>query len=165
MSIFSVSLSDDPYYCGLSARVPNFVKSSNNRTKGPPKETRESVRGFAGVSPFNNNNNNSNSNSNNNNNHGTHYSSYQPPLWHTRSYESGMGKSDSRETASSLPSIPNSPVSYFLLKMELKFVFFFPLPDSDHIESPYNHIYGRLPVPTRSYIPQAPRTMFVGEWD
>lgn len=110
---------DDPYYCGLSARVPNFVKSSNNRTKGPSKDTRESVRGFSGISPYNNNNNH--------NNHGGHYTSYPPPLWHTRSYESGM--------------------------------------DSDHIESPYNHIYGRLPVPTRSYIPQAPRTMFVGEWD
>ncbi|EEB17140.1 conserved hypothetical protein [Pediculus humanus corporis] len=114
---------DDPYYCGLSARVPNFVKLSANRTKPLPKETRESVRGYPmpsyGVPP-----------------HpppphphpGPHYMSYQqPPLWHTRSYESGM--------------------------------------DSDHLESPYNHIYGRLPVPTRSYIPQAPRTMFVGEWD
>lgn len=36
--------------------------------------------------------------------------------------------------------------------------------DSDMIESPYNHIYGRIPLPTRGYIP-APRTMYIGEWD
>lgn len=32
------------------------------------------------------------------------------------------------------------------------------------IESPYNHIYGRLPLPTRGYIPQQ-RAMYIGEWD
>jgi hypothetical protein len=37
--------------------------------------------------------------------------------------------------------------------------------DSEALESPYNHIYGRLPIPTRGYIPPTPRTMFVGEWD
>ena len=43
---FSFLFLDDPYYCGLSARVPNFVKLSANRTKPLPKETRESVRGY-----------------------------------------------------------------------------------------------------------------------
>lgn len=37
--------------------------------------------------------------------------------------------------------------------------------DSEHLDSPYNHIYGRLPIPTRGYIPPAPRTMYIGEWD
>lgn len=37
--------------------------------------------------------------------------------------------------------------------------------DSDAVESPYNQIYGRLPIPTRNYIPAQPRTMYVGEWD
>lgn len=32
------------------------------------------------------------------------------------------------------------------------------------VESPYNHIYGRIPLPTRGYIP-TPRTMYIGEWD
>lgn len=36
--------------------------------------------------------------------------------------------------------------------------------DADLIESPYNHIYGRLPLPTRGYIP-TPRSMYIGEWD
>lgn len=38
------------------------------------------------------------------------------------------------------------------------------LPDSDLVESPYNQLYGRVPLPTRGYIP-APRTMYIGEWD
>lgn len=29
----TISFSDDPYYCGLRARVPNFVKSSKNKPK------------------------------------------------------------------------------------------------------------------------------------
>lgn len=37
------------------------------------------------------------------------------------------------------------------------------LADTEFVESPYNHIYGRLPLPTH-YIPSTPR-MYVGEWD
>uniref|UniRef100_A0A1B0GI17 Uncharacterized protein n=1 Tax=Lutzomyia longipalpis TaxID=7200 RepID=A0A1B0GI17_LUTLO len=38
-------------------------------------------------------------------------------------------------------------------------------PHSELVESPYNHIYGRIPLPTRGYIPPPPRTMYIGEWD
>ncbi|GAB0088481.1 hypothetical protein DMENIID0001_029120 [Sergentomyia squamirostris] len=37
--------------------------------------------------------------------------------------------------------------------------------NSELVESPYNHIYGRIPLPTRGYIPPPPRTMYIGEWD
>lgn len=37
--------------------------------------------------------------------------------------------------------------------------------DGDTSESPYNQIYGRLPIPTRGYIPSQPPTMYIGEWD
>lgn len=40
----------------------------------------------------------------------------------------------------------------------------FSFADADLVESPYNHIYGRLPLPTRGYVP-TPRTMYIGEWD
>lgn len=36
--------------------------------------------------------------------------------------------------------------------------------DTDVVESPYSHMYGRVPLPTRGYIP-APRAMYIGEWD
>jgi len=40
------------------------------------------------------------------------------------------------------------------------------LSDSDNRnESPYNHIYGRLPIPTRGVMPPTPRAMYIGEWD
>ncbi|KXJ79709.1 hypothetical protein RP20_CCG028421 [Aedes albopictus] len=133
---------DDPYYCGLRARVPNFVKSSKSKE----------------------NNNNSNVTNNNSSNgkdnsaaavskrfsiaHLQHPSSlqslhqlhqmhphhnlmaahqhHQQLMWHARSYESGI--------------------------------------DTDVVESPYSHMYGRVPLPTRGYIP-APRAMYIGEWD
>ncbi|EDW77216.1 uncharacterized protein Dwil_GK22050 [Drosophila willistoni] len=136
---------DDPYYCGLRARVPNFVKSSKS------KDQRDG-------------NGNNISMTNNNGNvgittlsqkktsiihgmhphhiqqqqqlmaaaaHAAHHQQQQQQhhhhqIWQTRSYESGI--------------------------------------DSELVESPYNHIYGRhLPLPTRGYVP-TPR-MFIGEWD
>lgn len=141
-------LLDDPYYCGLSARVPNFVKSNNGRAKPGSKEPRESVRGFPpGAVPFNNM-------------VPPHFHSYQHPhpLWHARSYESGMGKpSDAQNRKLSKTPALAADVDC----IEEKHI----LPDSDHIESPYNHIYGRLPMPNRPYVSAAPRAMFVGEWD
>ncbi|XP_055686812.1 uncharacterized protein LOC129792093 isoform X1 [Lutzomyia longipalpis] len=123
---------DDPYYCGLRARVPNFVKTS----KAPPakhhnghsvheKETPkrmslahlqhpaslQSLHQLHQMHP-----------------HPHLMSAHQQQMmWHARSFESGI--------------------------------------DSELVESPYNHIYGRIPLPTRGYIPPPPRTMYIGEWD
>lgn len=46
----------------------------------------------------------------------------------------------------------------------LSYLFIGIVADSEMVESPYNHIYGRIPLPTRGYIP-TPRTMYIGEWD
>ncbi|XP_073993474.1 expansion isoform X3 [Rhodnius prolixus] len=115
---------DDPYYCGLRARVPNFVKSKNGKEptpvimKGGPPPPPLGGRyllppgqpgSHLGI-------------------HHMHHlpQQHHPAMWHARSYDSGM--------------------------------------DSEFMDSPYNHIYGRLPIPTRGYIP-SPRTMYIGEWD
>ncbi|XP_039301260.1 uncharacterized protein LOC111043775 [Nilaparvata lugens] len=115
---------DDPYYCGLRARVPNFVKSKGKEMNGgggggngkmvpPPVHARYPVLPPApGHGP---------------NSHIGIPSHHHPAMWHARSYDSGM--------------------------------------DSELLDSPYNHIYGRLPIPTRGYIPTTPRTMYIGEWD
>ncbi|CAA9993794.1 unnamed protein product [Nesidiocoris tenuis] len=109
---------DDPYYCGLRARVPNFVKTKNGKVDGklvvPPPGGRfvlppGTPAAHLGL------------------HHLHHHAPHHPHMWHARSYDSGM--------------------------------------DSEFIESPYNHIYGRLPIPTRGYIPPSPRTMYIGEWD
>ncbi|XP_017782158.1 PREDICTED: uncharacterized protein LOC108566679 isoform X2 [Nicrophorus vespilloides] len=97
---------DDPYYCGLRARVPNFVAKSKSKDAVPSK--RFSVSQQPPPIPVMH-----------------QHQLHQHPMWHTRSYESGI----------------------------------------DAVESPYNPIYGRLPIPTRAYIPNPPRTMYIGEWD
>ncbi|XP_042242340.1 uncharacterized protein LOC121879685 isoform X2 [Homarus americanus] len=92
---------DDPYYCGLRARIPNFAMTKSKDKQEPGR---------------------------------VQYPNGPPipahPMWHTRSFDSGM--------------------------------------DSDFTESAYSHIYGRLPLPNRGYLPPPlphPRSMYVGEWD
>ncbi|XP_066247403.1 uncharacterized protein exp isoform X1 [Euwallacea similis] len=105
---------DDPYYCGLRARVPNFVaKSKANKESIPSKRYSISQQQQHQQILMHQ--------------HMNHHPIHQHSMWHARSYESGI--------------------------------------DSDAVESPYNQIYGRLPIPTRNYIPAQPRTMFIGEWD
>jgi len=98
---------DDPYYCGLRARVPNFGKSKDKAAQLAAQMARYPMMP-APLPP-------------------QHPHPHQQLMWHARSYDSGM--------------------------------------DSEHLDSPYNHIYGRLPIPTRGYIPTTPRTMYIGEWD
>jgi hypothetical protein len=122
---------DDPYYCGLRARVPNFVQKSKAANKSEKPDSQISAKRIS-VS------------------HLQHPASFpslqqlhqqqvhphqqlmaahqhhQQMMWHARSFESGI--------------------------------------DSELVESPYNQLYGRVPLPTRGYIP-APRTMYIGEWD
>ncbi|XP_025418695.1 uncharacterized protein LOC112689280 isoform X2 [Sipha flava] len=121
---------DDPYYCGLRARVPNFVKTSNGKTKEAGKDVHVGPKMSTAVPPSRYQLQNSMALSNGHlattNMHYHHHT--QPAMWHTRSFDSGM--------------------------------------DAEVFDSPYNHIYGRLPIPTRGYIPTNHRTpMYVGEWD
>ncbi|XP_071441542.1 uncharacterized protein [Hetaerina americana] len=142
---------DDPYYCGLRARVPNFVqrkaRDGERRYAAPPSAVAGPPHHHHqphGPLPMP---------------HPIHHHPHPPPhllahhppgrespyhgyplprhqgppphqqaLWHARSIDSGM--------------------------------------DSEVMDSPYNHIYGRLPIPTRAFIPQPqPRMLYVGEWD
>ncbi|KAK2588203.1 hypothetical protein KPH14_004240 [Odynerus spinipes] len=117
---------DDPYYCGLRARVPNFVKMARNgQSKGVP-----SSRGHVRPQPAPSYVGSVYASSQSSQIYGHHVPANRPHImYHARSFESGL--------------------------------------DSDNrIESPYNHIYGRLPIPTRGVIPPpAPRAMYIGEWD
>jgi hypothetical protein len=64
---------DDPYYCGLRARVSNFVKNKNDK--------QDPVRENNGIEPKNNKGQG-----------GVNYQSPlpHPMMWHSRSYDSGM---------------------------------------------------------------------------
>ena len=76
-----VFVADDPYYCGLRARVPNFVKSSKAKdTAGryPPSAVSSQPSSMMGGSlhQF----------------HQYHAMHPQHPvMWHARSFDSGMG--------------------------------------------------------------------------
>ncbi|XP_052899215.1 uncharacterized protein LOC128305684 isoform X1 [Anopheles moucheti] len=129
---------DDPYYCGLRARVPNFVKSSKsskeNNNNGPnaavggSKETVASKRlSIAHLQhPASLQSLHQLHQMHPHHNLMAAHQHHQQLMWHARSYESGI--------------------------------------DTDVVESPYSHMYGRVPLPTRGYIP-APRAMYIGEWD
>ncbi|XP_008543153.1 uncharacterized protein LOC103568189 [Microplitis demolitor] len=117
---------DDPYYCGLRARVPNFVKmAKNSQVKilpaygtGRPQPAPASA--YVGYNS---------SQSQSSHIYASHAQNKRPPImYHARSFESGLDS-------------------------------------DDRIDSPYNHIYGRLPIPTRGVIPPTPRGMYIGEWD
>ncbi|XP_063914800.1 uncharacterized protein LOC135131149 isoform X2 [Zophobas morio] len=106
---------DDPYYCGLRARVPNFVAKSKSKETATPKRFSVSQQQAPPPLPMMHQH------------HMNPHHMHQHAMWHTRSFESGI--------------------------------------DSDAAESPYNQIYGRLPIPTRAFIPSQSRTMYIGEWD
>ncbi|KAK1132774.1 hypothetical protein QLX08_008514 [Tetragonisca angustula] len=112
---------DDPYYCGLRARVPNFVKMAKN--------SKVSTRGYA-----------------------------RPPNQAPTYTATGYATSQSSQIYGHLPG-NRPPIMYHARSFESGL-------DSDgRNESPYNHIYGRFPVPTRGVIPPTPRAMYIGEWD
>ncbi|XP_034950123.1 uncharacterized protein exp [Chelonus insularis] len=115
---------DDPYYCGLRARVPNFVKiAKNSQTKI--------------LSPY-----------------GLTRPQPVPP-----SYAGGYVSSQSSHIYASHAPNKRPPIMYHARSFESG------LDSDDRIDSPYNHIYGRLPIPTRGVIPPTPRGMYIGEWD
>ncbi|EDV56410.1 uncharacterized protein LOC6547033 isoform X2 [Drosophila erecta] len=147
---------DDPYYCGLRARVPNFVKSGKPIPAQVAKDQRDGNGNNIGNGGISTLSQKKTSMIHNHlggmhphhiqqqqqlmaaaaaahaaqHHHAGHQREQQQQhhhqIWQTRSYESGI--------------------------------------DSELVESPYNHIYGRhLPLPTRGYVP-TPR-MFIGEWD
>ncbi|XP_021915700.1 uncharacterized protein LOC110827886 isoform X2 [Zootermopsis nevadensis] len=136
---------DDPYYCGLRARVPNFVKSTKSKdTAGryPPSSAISQPSSMM---------------------HHLHqyHQQHHPVMWHARSIDSGMGRYSNQES----PECEDDDVK---IRRSLRSAVLqrnLSENDAEALESPYNHIYGRLPIPTRGYIPPTPRTMYVGEWD
>ncbi|KAG8228268.1 hypothetical protein J437_LFUL006235 [Ladona fulva] len=136
------STPDDPYYCGLRARVPNFVqkkaRDGERRYAAPPQAVagphhhhhQQLHHGMMQTPhPIHHHPHPMHHPGARENPYGYPVARHPPqPMWHARSIDSGM--------------------------------------DSEVMDSPYNHIYGRLPIPTRAFIPQPqPRMLYVGEWD
>ncbi len=67
----------------------------------------------------------------------------QPYMWHAKSYDNGLGKSDFK-------------IFDYLMKSSFT-------GDAD-FDAPYQ-IYGRLSTPSRGYVPVVPRMGYVGDWE
>jgi hypothetical protein len=72
---------DDPYYCGLRARVPNFVAKSKTKDPVVPSK-RFSISQQQAPPPL----------PMMHQHHVNPHHMHQHPMWHTRSFESGIGK-------------------------------------------------------------------------
>jgi hypothetical protein len=85
-----MSILDDPYYCGLRARVPNFVKMAKNghSKAGPPLP-----RGYPRTQPAPSYAGAAYASSQSSQIYG-HLPAHRPPpiIYHARSFESGLGK-------------------------------------------------------------------------
>lgn len=74
---------DDPYYCGLRARVPNFVKTSKSRSKEPSTKRLSIAQMQYPTEQIHQ--------SHHNGNGGSAAAVQQQMMFHARSYESGIG--------------------------------------------------------------------------
>lgn len=161
---------DDPYYCGLRARVPNFGKAPKSS-----KELKEPL--------VNNNTNTLNNNNIINTNHSMNTLSQKktsmvhmpiaplhPYMHHQQMLAAAAAAHHAHHAApqstphNAAAAAAAAAAAHHHQQMMWQARSFESGIDSDIVESPYNHIYGRLPLPTRGYVP-TPRTMYIGEWD
>lgn len=98
-----MDVSDDPYYCGLRARVPNFVKSKTKVSEPVPSKRFSVSQGGSGVVPPRHLAMAAHAAAHaaaqahaqmpgpmhHHHHHGMHHP--QQAMWHARSYESGIG--------------------------------------------------------------------------
>lgn len=129
---------DDPYYFGLSARIPNFVKSRKRKQKerdaararsAPAQvpshsQTSQSDGGFPGQLPS------------------------HPFWWHSRLYTDNSNKGSAADS-NGYSRAPSSFVPYV----------------TDSSDSDYSHIYGRLPIPTRGVRKFPTKPLFLSHWE
>jgi len=150
------STGDDPYYCGLRARIPNFVKnrkkkssdSSMSSSKLSSKLTSSTTAGSTSML-----------------NVGVGKPSGQPQQvqshpfwWHSRLYtENNQGQFSLGPPAPPGPA-DNHPRVHPMNSM-------MPYIPTDSSDSDYSHIYGRLPIPTRGIRKFPAKPLFLSHWE
>ncbi|SPP74987.1 uncharacterized protein LOC117581615 isoform X1 [Drosophila guanche] len=152
---------DDPYYCGLRARVPNFGKSGKKGSGQGLKDQRDGNGNNINI--INNNNLSSNGGMSTLSQKKTsmihnHLAGMHPH--HIQQQQQLMAAAAAAHAVHhhNAGQQQNHHHPIWQTRSYESGI------DSELVESPYNHIYGRhLPLPTRGYVP-TPR-MFIGEWD
>jgi len=138
------STGDDPYYCGLRARIPNFVKkkkkSDGSKTKGPMGPPTTAMMNMALGGPGKT--------------QPTAMPSappHHPFWWHSRLYTDNSGQYSLGSPAGQDRGHPmNSMMPYI---------------PTDSSDSDYSHIYGRLPIPTRGIRKFPAKPLFLSHWE
>eukprot|EP00096_Caligus_rogercresseyi_P010291 TRINITY_DN369_c0_g1_i1.p1 TRINITY_DN369_c0_g1~~TRINITY_DN369_c0_g1_i1.p1 ORF type:complete len:466 (-),score=86.65 TRINITY_DN369_c0_g1_i1:449-1846(-) len=116
---------DDPYYSGLRARIPNFVKSRKKKVNPMPNSKEPSSMVLSSSSS------------------GDLMSSTRRPIAFNNRMPNSHVPTSSDSSNTSLPPIPSHP---FWWHTRL-----YADPNSvDSSDSDYSHIYGRLPIPNRA---------------
>ncbi|OXU31002.1 hypothetical protein TSAR_010015 [Trichomalopsis sarcophagae] len=153
---------DDPYYCGLRARVPNFVKMAKSNGQSHPSVAAAAVAP-ASVPVASSKNSTAiygHTAARVSQQHHHHHHAAAAAYGAQQNYPVVHSQTSQIYGQHVVPApAKRPPIMYHARSFESG------LDSDDRIDSPYNHIYGRLPIPTRGMIPPAPRAMFIGEWD
>lgn len=149
------STGDDPYYCGLRARIPNFVKrkkkssdssgSSKLSSKMPSMTTSSSLINL-GKAPQPQQHQQQ------------QMASHHPFWWHSRLYSDNSGQFSLGPHAASNGPADNHPRIHPMNSM-------MPYIPTDSSDSDYSHIYGRLPIPTRGIRKFPAKPLFLSHWE
>jgi len=130
------STGDDPYYCGLRARIPNFVKK---KKKSDAKKQTSSVPPPPPKAP-------SMINLGMNKPH--------PFWWHSRLYSDNSGQYSLGPQMAGAENARGHPMNSMM-----------PYIPTDSSDSDYSHIYGRLPIPTRGIRKFPAKPLFLSHWE
>uniref|UniRef100_T1H0L4 MH2 domain-containing protein n=1 Tax=Megaselia scalaris TaxID=36166 RepID=T1H0L4_MEGSC len=169
---------DDPYYCGLRARVPNFVKSKSN-SKGDKEKDKEKEKAQAAAlanaaqqQQLSKKEQQQQARSQKKTSMIHHPSSSTSTTSSAAAaaalYHHQQQQQQQQLMAASGAHYPhyhanNHHLNHHIIWQSKSYDSGMDSPDNT-IESPYNRIYGRLPLPTRGYVP-GPRVAYIGEWD
>ncbi|XP_064540388.1 uncharacterized protein LOC135429842 [Drosophila montana] len=154
---------DDPYYCGLRARVPNFVKSSKASAKDQRDGNGNNIISNMNVNGNGNGNGMSTLSQKKTSMIHNHLAGMHPHAQHIQQQQQQQLMAAAAAAAAAAHAVHHQPAGHHPHQIWQTRSYESGI-DSELVESPYNHIYGRhLPLPTRGYVP-TPR-MFIGEWD
>ncbi|CRK99486.1 CLUMA_CG012805, isoform A [Clunio marinus] len=147
---------DDPYYCGLRARVPNFAKA-NGKSSGSGSEKKTSFFSKKDNKPKEKESKDASQKPRFSYAQMPHPASFSTLYQLHQMQTNGVGTVSKKASYHRHSSQPE-PYNLWLAKSYESGI------DSDL--GPQHSIYGRLPTPARGYVPVVPRTrVFVGDWE
>jgi len=158
------STGDDPYYCGLRARIPNFVKkkkkSSDTSMTSSKLSSKMTTSTTASASSLINMGTGV-AGKQSGQPHPQHPQSH-PFWWHSRLYSENPGQLGPGQFSLG-PSGPPGPGDNHPRVHPMNSMM--PYIPTDSSDSDYSHIYGRLPIPTRGIRKFPAKPLFLSHWE